>query len=70
MPVEYLTSAIEDRLAEVLTLLADRGQHRTVLRMGKDLQLIAGITSQPLEQLRTARCRMPAYQASSADDFR
>jgi hypothetical protein len=48
MPVEYLTSAIEDRLAEVLTLLADRGQHRTVLRMGKDLQLIAGITSQPL----------------------
>jgi predicted nucleic acid-binding protein len=29
MPVEYLTPAIEDRSVEVLTLLADRGQHRT-----------------------------------------
>jgi predicted nucleic acid-binding protein len=29
MPVEYLTPAIEDRAVEVLTLLADRGQHRT-----------------------------------------
>lgn len=28
MPVEYLTPVIEDRAAEVLTLLADRGQHR------------------------------------------
>jgi predicted nucleic acid-binding protein len=28
MPVEYLTPAIEDRVVEVLTLLADRGQHR------------------------------------------
>jgi predicted nucleic acid-binding protein len=28
MPVEYLTPAIEDRAAEVLTLLADRRQHR------------------------------------------
>jgi predicted nucleic acid-binding protein len=28
MPVEYLTPAIEDRSVEVLTLLADRGQHR------------------------------------------
>jgi predicted nucleic acid-binding protein len=28
MPVEYQTPAIEDRSAEVLTLLADRGQHR------------------------------------------
>jgi predicted nucleic acid-binding protein len=28
MPVEYQTPAIEDRAAEVLTLLADRGQHR------------------------------------------
>jgi predicted nucleic acid-binding protein len=28
MPVEYLTPAIEDRAIEVLTLLADRGQHR------------------------------------------
>jgi predicted nucleic acid-binding protein len=28
MPVEYLTPAIEDRAVEVLTLLANRGQHR------------------------------------------
>jgi predicted nucleic acid-binding protein len=28
MPVEYQTPAIEDRSMEVLTLLADRGQHR------------------------------------------
>jgi predicted nucleic acid-binding protein len=28
MPVEYITPAIEDRSVEVLTLLADRGQHR------------------------------------------
>jgi predicted nucleic acid-binding protein len=28
MPVEYQTPAIEDRSVEVLTLLADRGQHR------------------------------------------
>jgi len=28
MPVEYLTPAIEDRAVEILTLLADRGQHR------------------------------------------
>jgi predicted nucleic acid-binding protein len=28
MPVECLTPAIEDRAVEVLTLLADRGQHR------------------------------------------
>jgi predicted nucleic acid-binding protein len=28
MPVEYLTPAIEDRAIEILTLLADRGQHR------------------------------------------
>jgi predicted nucleic acid-binding protein len=28
MPVEYLTPSIEDRAVEVLTLLADRGQHR------------------------------------------
>lgn len=27
VPVEYLTPAIEDRAVEVLTLLADRGQH-------------------------------------------
>ena len=28
MPVEYATPAIEDRAVEVLTLLANRGQHR------------------------------------------
>lgn len=28
MPVEYQTPAVEDRSIEVLTLLADRGQHR------------------------------------------
>jgi predicted nucleic acid-binding protein len=28
MPVEYLTPATEDRAVEVLTLLADRSQHR------------------------------------------
>jgi predicted nucleic acid-binding protein len=28
LPVEYQTPAIEDRSLEVLTLLADRGQHR------------------------------------------
>jgi predicted nucleic acid-binding protein len=28
MPVEYLTTAVEDRAVEILTLLADRGQHR------------------------------------------
>jgi predicted nucleic acid-binding protein len=28
MPVEYLTPAMEERAMEVLTLLADRGQHR------------------------------------------
>jgi predicted nucleic acid-binding protein len=28
MPIQYLTPAIEDRAVEVLTLLADRGQHR------------------------------------------
>jgi predicted nucleic acid-binding protein len=28
MPVEYLTPAIEDRAFEILTLLADRCQHR------------------------------------------
>jgi predicted nucleic acid-binding protein len=28
MPVEYMTPAVEDRAVDVLTLLADRGQHR------------------------------------------
>ena len=30
MPVECMTPAIEDRAVEVLTLLADRGQHRAL----------------------------------------
>ena len=30
MPVEYLTPPIEDRAVKVLTLLADRGQHRAL----------------------------------------
>jgi predicted nucleic acid-binding protein len=69
MPVEYLTPAIEDRAVEVLTLLADRGQHRapsvpdliiaataelaglTVLHLGKDFDVIAEITGQPVERL-------------------
>lgn len=72
MPVEYLTPAIEDRAAEVLTLLADRGQHRapsvpdliiaataelaglTVLHLDKDFEIIAAITGQPVERLRSA----------------
>ena len=71
MPVEYLTPAIEDRAVEVLTLLADRGQHRapslpdlliaaaaelaalTVLHLDKDFDLIADITGQPMERLKT-----------------
>ena len=51
---------------EVLTLLADRGQHRapdliiaataelaglTVLHLDKDFEIIASITGQPLERL-------------------
>ena len=66
MPLEYLTPAIEDRAVEVLTLLADRGQHRApsipdliiaataelaVLHLGKDFDLIAEITGQPVERL-------------------
>ena len=72
MPVEYQTPAIEDRAVEVLTLLADRGQHRapsipnlivaataelnglTVLHAGKDFEIIAGITGQPLERLNVS----------------
>ena len=67
MPVEYLTPATEDRAVEILTLLADRGQHRapsvpdsiiaataelaglTVLHLGKDFDVIAEITGQPME---------------------
>ncbi len=63
---------IEDRATEVLTLLADRGQHRapsipdlliaaaaeladlTVLHMGKDFEIIAAITGQPVERLDIA----------------
>ena len=71
MPVEYQTPAIEDRAMEVLTLLADRGQHRapsipdliiaataelaglTVLHLDKDFEIIADLTGQPLERLRS-----------------
>jgi len=71
MPVEYLTPAIEDRALEVLSLLADRGQHRapsipeliiaataelasfTVLHQDKDFNIIAGLTGQPVERLRS-----------------
>lgn len=72
MPVEYQTPAIEDRAVEVLTLLGDRGQHRTpsipdliiaataelagltVLHLGKDFEIIATITGQPLERLNVS----------------
>jgi len=73
MPVEYLTPAIEDRAAEILTLLADRGQHRapsipdliiaataelaglTVLYVDKDFEVVAQITGQPVERLKTGQ---------------
>ena len=73
MPVEYLTPAIEDRAVDVLTLLADRGQHRapsvpdliiaataelaglTVLHLDKDFEVIAQVTSQPVERLSTGQ---------------
>lgn len=73
MPVQYLTPAIEDRTVDVLTLLADRGQHRapsipdliiaataelaglTVLHAGKDFEVIAQVTGQPVERLSTGR---------------
>ncbi len=72
MPVEYQTPAIEDRAVEVLSLLGDRGQHRTpsipdliiaataelagltVLHLGKDFEIIATITGQPLERLNVS----------------
>jgi predicted nucleic acid-binding protein len=41
MPVEYLTPAIEDRAVEVLTLLADRGQHRAPSLPGLIIAAIA-----------------------------
>jgi predicted nucleic acid-binding protein len=28
MPIEYMTPAIEDRAVQILTMLAQRGQHR------------------------------------------
>src|ERR1039457_7634996 len=73
MPVEYLTPATEDRAVDVLTLLADRGQHRapsipdliiaataelaglTVLHLGKDFEVIAQVTGQPVERLSTGQ---------------
>jgi predicted nucleic acid-binding protein len=71
MPVEYLTPAIENRAVDVLTLLADRSQHRapsipdliiaataklaglTVLHLDQDIDVIAQVTGQPVERLRT-----------------
>jgi predicted nucleic acid-binding protein len=71
MPVEYLTPAVEDRAFEVLSLLADRGQHRapsipdliiaataeltglTVLHQHKDFDIIADVTGQPMDRLRS-----------------
>jgi hypothetical protein len=73
MPVEYLTPAIEDRTVDVLTLLAEHGQHRaasipdliiaataelaglTVLHAGKDFEVTAQVTGQPVERLSTGQ---------------
>ncbi len=69
MPIEYTTPIAEDRAVRVLTLLADRGQHRApsvpdliiaataesaglvVLHNGKDFELIAEVTGQPVQRL-------------------
>ncbi|MFI9509160.1 PIN domain nuclease [Nocardia sp. NPDC052566] len=71
MPVEYLTPASEDRVVQVLRLLADHGHHRApsipdlliaataeqaklaVLHADKDFELIAEVTGQPVERLRS-----------------
>jgi predicted nucleic acid-binding protein len=53
MPVEYLTPAIEDRAVEVLTLLADRGQHRAQSIPGLIIAAtaeLAGLTILHLDQ--------------------
>lgn len=70
MPVEYLTPAIEDRAVELLTLLADRGQHcappipdaiiaatagLTVLHLDRDFDLIAHHQDDTLEQVSDSR---------------
>jgi hypothetical protein len=44
MPVEYQTPAIEDRSVEVLTLLADRGQHRAASIPGLIIAATAELT--------------------------
>ena len=53
MPVEYLTPAIEDRAVEVLTMLADRGQHRAPsipdLIIAATAEL-AGLTIMPVDK--------------------
>jgi predicted nucleic acid-binding protein len=85
MPVEYLTPAIEDRAVEILTLLADRGQHRapsipdliiaataelaglTVLHVDKDFDLIAEITSQPVERLNLHQAATMGNDADQTD---
>jgi predicted nucleic acid-binding protein len=53
MPVEYLTPAIEDRAVDVLSLLADRGQHRAPSRPGLMIAAtaeLAGLTVLHLDQ--------------------
>jgi predicted nucleic acid-binding protein len=53
IPVEYLTPAIEDRAVEVLTLLADRGQHRAPSIPGLIIAAtaeLAGLTVLHLDQ--------------------
>jgi predicted nucleic acid-binding protein len=53
MPVEYLTPAIEDRAVDVLSLLADRGQHRAPSRPGRMIAAtaeLAGLTVLHLDQ--------------------
>ncbi|HXZ75677.1 MAG TPA: hypothetical protein VEH31_33065 [Streptosporangiaceae bacterium] len=69
MPVEYLTPTIEDRAVEVLTLLADRGQHRApslpdpIIAAAADL---AGLTvlhlDKDFEVIGLTRARPRQYQ--------
>jgi Major intrinsic protein len=60
MPVEYQTPAIEDRAVEVLTLLADRGQHRARLSPGPRQSHWLVPSGQRLPALRERRRVVPA----------
>jgi len=60
MPVEYQTPVIEDRAVEVLTLLADRGQHRTPSI--PDL-IIAATAEQAREAYRAGGRARPGHRA-------